>query len=118
MDINELRCEIDSIDKNLVELFKNRMSIAADVAEYKRQNNMKVLDASRERALLQKVSDLAGEELEEYTRILYATILDISRSYQHKRLGIATELKNIFDSALQKSLLNFRCHSYCLYSHY
>ena len=103
MDINELRSQIDSVDKELVELFKKRMSIAADVAEYKRNNGLKVLDASRERALLTKVSELSGPEFDEYTRILYATILDLSRSYQHRRLGTSNEFLNMFTEALDKT---------------
>ena len=103
MDINELRSQIDSVDKELVELFKKRMNIAADVAEYKRQNGMKVLDAARERALLAKVSELSGSDFEEYTRILYATILDLSRSYQHKRLGTTSEFCNAFSEALKNT---------------
>lgn len=86
MELSELRKEIDRIDRELVALFLARMNVSAGVAEYKRQNNMPVLDASRERALLAKVAELSGEEFEEYTRTLYSTILELSRSYQHKRL--------------------------------
>ena len=92
MELNELRNQIDGIDRELVELFKRRMNVSAQVAEYKRQTGMNVLDASRERTLLTKVSELSGEEFEEYTRTLYATILDLSRSYQHKRLGDTSRL--------------------------
>ena len=99
MDINELRQQIDSVDKELVELFKKRMNVSAQVAEYKRENNMRVLDPSRERALLAKVSELSGAEFEQYTRVLYSTILDLSRSYQHKRLGTASEFCNTFVEA-------------------
>ena len=86
MDLQELRHQIDDIDSQLVELFKARMKIAASVAEYKRENGMRVLDASRERALLAKIAELSGEEFEDYTRTLYSTILELSRSYQHKQL--------------------------------
>ncbi len=99
MDISELRKNIDEIDEELVDLFKKRMNISAEVAEYKRQNNIRVLDPSRERALLAKVSEKAGAEFEDYARTLYSTILDLSRSYQHKRLGETTELSQMIDSA-------------------
>ena len=79
MELSHLREQIDDIDQQLVELFKKRMNVSAEVAEYKRQMGMAVLDASRERALLAKVSELSGEEFEEYTRTLYATILELSR---------------------------------------
>ena len=72
MELNEIRKEIDNIDSQLVDLYKQRMILCANVAEYKRQNDMPVLDSSRERALLAKVSDLSGEEFEEYTRTLYS----------------------------------------------
>lgn len=101
MDISELRNNIDAIDRELVELFKKRMNVSAEVAEYKRQNNMRVLDSSRERALLTKVAELSGEEFEDYTRTLYSTILDLSRSYQHKRLGATTELCEMINNAEQ-----------------
>ncbi|MBR2346501.1 MAG: prephenate dehydratase [Clostridia bacterium] len=91
-DINDIRKEIDEIDKELVDLYIRRMNCSARVAEYKREHGMPVLDASRERALLNKISELSGSELEGYTRTLYSTILDLSRSYQHARLGETSEL--------------------------
>lgn len=102
MELKELREQIDGIDRELVELFKKRMNVSAAVAEYKKQNNMKVLDASRERALLEKISELSGEEFEEYSRVLYSTILDVSRSYQHSKLDarspIYEEITNALDN--------------------
>ncbi|MBE6577347.1 MAG: chorismate mutase [Ruminococcaceae bacterium] len=103
MELTELRKQIDDIDRELVELFMQRMNVSSKVAEYKRQTGMNVLDASRERALLQKVSELSGEEFEEYTRTLYATILDLSRSYQHKRLGDTSRLYSEITDALENT---------------
>ena len=77
------------------------MNVSAEVAEYKRGAGMNVLDSSRERALLDKVSELSGEEFEEYTRTLYATILDLSRAYQHKRLGNMSSLYSEISNALE-----------------
>ena len=92
MELNEIRKEIDEIDKEIVDLYIRRMNCSARVAEYKREHNMPVLDASRERALLNKISELSGSEFEEYTRTLYSTILDLSRSYQHSKLGETSAL--------------------------
>ncbi len=100
MELQELRKQIDEIDRSLVELFIKRMSCSANVAEYKREHGLPVLDASRERALLNKVSELSGEEFEEYTRTLYSTILDLSRSYQHTQLGETSELYNEINKAI------------------
>ena len=103
MNLEEIRTEIDSIDKELVSLFIRRMNCASAVAEYKKANNLPILDASRERALLKKVSELSGEELEEYTRTLYSTILSLSRSYQHKSKNESAALFNEITDALEST---------------
>ena len=92
MELNKIRTEIDRIDEELVTLYKKRMHLCAEIAEYKRANNMPILDSSRERALLTKISELSGAEFEEYSRTLYSTILDLSRSYQNKILGNTSKL--------------------------
>lgn len=100
MELTEIRKKIDEIDKNLVDLYKQRMLLCANIAEYKRENGMPILDTARERELLNKVADMSGREFEEYTRTLYSTILDISRSYQHKILGMTSELYQEISNAL------------------
>ncbi len=100
MSIEELRNEIDSIDKELVDLFVKRMGVAAQVADYKRQNGKPVLDPERERKLLQKVSDLAGEDMESQTRILYQLILSLSRSHQSHLLGLDSTLTDRISQAI------------------
>lgn len=103
MELSEIREQIDRIDRQLVDLFIQRMNCSASVAEYKREHNMPVLDASRERALLNKISELSGEDFEEYSRTLYSTILDLSRSYQHKRLGETSMLYNQINEAIENT---------------
>ena len=103
MNLQEIRTEIDSIDEELVSLFIRRMNCAEQVAKYKMENNMPILDSSRERALLNKISDLSGEEFEEYTRTLYSTILSLSRSYQHKAMNESSILYNEITGALEST---------------
>ncbi len=99
-DLNKLREEINQVDRDMVELFKKRMSISASVAEYKKENGLPVLDAARERALLGRVSDMAGEEFDGYARTLYHTMLDVSRAYQYTKLNSQSEVYE----AIKKSL--------------
>ena len=103
MELKDVREQIDQLDRELVELFVRRMNCSAQVAEYKRNHHMQVLDPARERALLDKVSELAGEEFEEYTRTLYSTILSLSRSYQHTRLSVESPLYREIVSALENT---------------
>ena len=93
-DINSIRKEIDEIDRELVALFLQRMNCSARVAEYKREHGLPVLDASREKALLEKISELSGKEFEEYTKVLYETILSISRDHQVKKLNVDSNGEN------------------------
>ena len=86
LDLTKLREEINETDEEIVRLFKKRMAIASGVAEYKREHGLPVLDAARERALLEKISVLAGEEMDGYARTLYRTMLDVSRAYQYTKL--------------------------------
>lgn len=94
MELNELRQQIDEIDRKLVSLFIERMSCSAEIAEYKQQHGLPVLDAEREQALLNKISVLSGNEFEEYARVIYNSILSTSKSYQQKILDRNAESKN------------------------
>ena len=102
LDLNELRQEINDTDREIVELFKKRMAIATSVAEYKKEHGLPVLDAARERALLEKISEMAGEELGGYARTLYHTMMDVSKAYQHARLnpesGVYNEILDSLDT--------------------
>ena len=79
MDINELRQQIDDIDRRIVDLYCRRMDVARAIGRYKQENNLPVLDSERERNLLNKVAELAGEENEQGIRALYHLLLDHSR---------------------------------------
>ena len=99
MDIQELRKEIDHIDDQLVDLFVQRMDIAAQIADYKKENKLPIFVPAREREKLQDVAQKAGAEMETYVRSLYSMIFEISRSYQSKRNLEATDLyRKITDS--------------------
>jgi chorismate mutase/prephenate dehydratase len=99
MSLSELRNEIDKIDDSLVQLFTQRMDIAAQIADYKKENNMPILVPAREREKLQDVAEKAGSEMSNYTRVLYSMLFELSRSYQSKRNAITTPLYHeIMDS--------------------
>ena len=85
MDIQELRNEIDRIDEEMVKLFCHRMDVAAQVAEYKRENHLPIFVPAREREILANVAQKAGEEMGNYTRVLYSMLFELSRSYQSKK---------------------------------
>lgn len=60
-DLSQIRKDIDAIDSQLVELFRQRMDCAKGVAEYKMANNIPILNTGRENEVLDKVQELGGE---------------------------------------------------------
>lgn len=99
MELNELRNQIDKIDGQLVDLFLERMTLSAQVADYKKENKLPIYVPSREREKLQEVAKQAGADMDNYTRVLYSMIFELSRSYQSKRNNESTPLhEKIVDS--------------------
>ncbi len=96
MDILHLRGQIDAIDDQIVTLFHQRMDIAAEIADYKKEHNMPIFVPAREREKLLDVAAKAGPDMANYTRVLYSMIFELSRSYQSKR--------NISSSILQENI--------------
>ncbi len=87
MELKDYRDQLDRIDGQLVSLFKERMETVKSIADYKKEHNTPVLAAGREREILYRVTGLCGEELQEYTKLLYSTLLELSRDYQEDRLN-------------------------------
>ena len=63
MDLKDLRNEINTIDDDLVKLFVKRMQISAQVAEYKKANQLPIYVPAREREILQEVATKAGPHM-------------------------------------------------------
>ena len=49
MDLKDYRQQIDKIDDELVKLFCARMDVAAQIADYKKENGLPILVPARER---------------------------------------------------------------------
>ena len=92
MELKDIRDQIDSIDDELVKLFVKRMNLSAQVADYKKANNLPIYVPARERDILQDVAQKAGPEMANYARVLYSMIFELSRSYQSKRNSEITPL--------------------------
>ena len=87
MKLEEYREKIDTVDEKLAALFAERMELSRAIAEYKKENGLPVLDASREKEKLKSVAERSPVELREYTRRLYALLFELSRDYQRELIG-------------------------------
>lgn len=103
MNIDEYRNRIDRIDKQLVTLFCERMDTASDIAAWKKEQKRPVFDPERERQKLLEVASSVPEELREYTASLYSLLFELSRSYQNRLLGTASELTAQIQGAIDET---------------
>lgn len=98
MELKDIRTEIDSIDRQIVELFKKRMNCSAEVAKCKMQSDSPVLSSGREEQVLANVEMLGGE-YGKYTRLLYGSMMELSRDLQYTIINGDSDLKKIILSA-------------------
>lgn len=80
-NLDEIRDQIDKIDKDILSRFLERMKLSEEVSEYKAERNMPVEDTQREYEILSEVSELSGE-FSTYTTALFRTIFELSKDYQ------------------------------------
>lgn len=97
-DLNEIRQEINQIDEQIIKLFIQRMNCAKDVGEYKKANNIPVLNQNRETEILNNVA-AAGGEYGLSAKLLYSNIMELSRALQHNIVGSGKELKAVIKNA-------------------
>ena len=100
MNMDELRGRIDAVDDELLRCFAERMDIAGDIARYKAEHGLPVLDERREREKLYAVSEKAPEELQSYIHSFAAfssckTLFTVVCSYGDDLvLGTASALRS------------------------
>lgn len=102
-NLNRIRNDIDAIDTKLTQLFKERMEKSLEVAEYKKEHNMAVLNDQREKQILHKVTEEIGEPYDGYARLLFNTIFDASRSCQNNYLARKSDLAERIETALAET---------------
>ena len=103
MNMDELRGRIDAVDEKLLRCFAERMDIAGDIARYKAEHGLPVLDERREREKLYAVSEKAPEELQSYAVSLYALLFELSSSRQNRLLHKKSPLAESVQSAIENT---------------
>ena len=84
IDLAESRSKLDVIDKQIVELMRQRMEISKDVAEYKIANNKAVYDKTRENEKLKTLCALVEDEFDKKcVDELFKQIMAMSRKLQY-----------------------------------
>jgi chorismate mutase/prephenate dehydratase len=91
MELEELRAEIDAIDDEILTLLTRRTDTAARIANAKKRIGRAVFDPARERAVLERLMELAREDLRDDVPALFSVLFSLSRSRQNVRIKSGEE---------------------------
>lgn len=95
-DLVEIREKIDQVDRQIVELFEERMLLANEVAAYKKEHAKKIFDKKREEEKIDKIRSYTSSSFNaKGAEELFLQIMAISRKFQYQKLS---EPKEIVDS--------------------
>ncbi len=105
-ELKKAREKIDRIDEQIADLFAERMDEVEEVIAVKKKNGIPVYSPSREREVLNKVSDRVPEKYEAYSRVLFSTMFELSRSYQ-SILSASSPLEDTLREAVKNTKAHF-----------
>lgn len=87
-DLSVLREEIDRIDREIVNLYEERMDVCKQVAQYKLGSGKKVFDKAREEEKIEKVKGLTHNDFNKHgVQELFEQIMSMSRKLQYQLLA-------------------------------
>ena len=88
LDLEAIRRRIDKIDAQLVAALEERMEAVLEVAAYKKQQGLPVLDAAREAQVLSKACmRLQHKEYAPAVTAMMTTIMEQSKALEHVLLA-------------------------------
>jgi len=86
--LEEARIQIDEIDKALVSLLEERLTLVTKVASYKKEHNLPIFDRNREEAVLEKISSYVKEKTyQEAIRLSFQDLMKRSKDFQKEYMG-------------------------------
>lgn len=95
-DLQEIRKDIDVIDKKIVDLYKERMKLTSEVASYKIATGKQVLDRERELTKLKVLETLADTDFTRHgVRELFEQIMSTSRKKQYQLLTACGKIEDL-----------------------
>ena len=83
-ELDDLRCKIDSLDKIIAACYAQRLDVVRSIGEYKKNNNIAVLDSGREDLVYENVKKYAAGYEKEICD-LYKFIMDYSKNKQSEK---------------------------------
>lgn len=82
-ELKKLRDQIKNLDEEIVKLLEKRFNLSLKIGEFKKENNLPILDKDREKELsLINLSKLENKDFSESYLNIFKTILEESKKLQ------------------------------------
>ncbi len=86
--LKQARETIADADREMARIFVKRMQAAREIAAYKQERGLPILDKAQEQAVIARgLGFLASDELEEYYIPFIKSVMDVSKQYQRRLLA-------------------------------
>ena len=102
--MEEYRKQIDEIDKKILALLEERLNVAGEIGKYKDQRNLPITDYLREKRLLSKIVEGSKPEFAMYNKILFSTIMEISKEHQRRVTSKESNLIKTIENAVENGV--------------
>ena len=86
-ELEKERSRVTAADEKIVPLLLERMEAVAEIGRIKQREGLGVKDVGRERKVLERVGELAGEENAEYVQEIYGEVMNQSCRFQERQKG-------------------------------
>ena len=85
--LDQVRQDIDQVDRQMTALFEERMYLVAEVIAVKQAAGLPVLDGAREEVVVEKnTARLTDQELARYYEAFIRKTMELSKEYQRSLL--------------------------------
>lgn len=89
INLDKIRNEINSIDKELVELLEKRFNLVLQVGQYKLAYNQPIFDNEREKVVIEKCKNqLTNKQYSDYIEKIYIQIMNTCKDIQKNEIKI------------------------------
>jgi len=111
MNLEKIRGEIDQIDDQILKLFFERLNKAEEVLKFKQDNSLPIFNAARERDILHRACSASDDStLQGYSKMLFNTLLNISRTHQNCLLKPKSAIVEQIRAAVDNVKSEFPCN--------
>lgn len=107
MDINQLRGQIDAVDKQIIGLYRQRMEISEGIAAYKQSIGKAIYDPERERKKLVEVASMVPSDLRTGALMLFSTLFELSSTHQMQVMNKTSDLTVQITGAIENTPKQF-----------